>query len=535
MKEKEERLAQERSMKQACRFRLIADKGISVASIQSVLSDYLRYKKTNDLWCLVAPPATGPQTFGWHTYPSADWLCKTASLLYDLVGLAPNTKLQSTKLVKCLRAMYDHKELHVDIKKGTTIDDSFDKLDLTIRVLLNMIRTLKCNEFQRLKVQRSLTRQDWSKLEFVLDRVQLPAELMAASSQDEIEEEDVSRLRTVSVLNELPAASDSASADVSSFALVPCPVKSQQKQMGAAHGSLKPLPSVFQKHFAASEISHEEKPVPVECSKVTSASSKKTKLMEKILNLTNPVLDELKSTYQRHESKEGHKALTKTLFCGKFNLSEDSFQAGLAAGEFHEVIGKDGTLRYSWEVLEHTVAKGRDSKVTLKSETYLSKKDAAFEKTRLDGPFIGLFQKNQGQLAIASPAGQLALCDKEIELTPELWTQAQSQLSAATKFWENNLKEAKKLLQQVGVDNRDDDLYQEKDITQKIQKEKAILDHIWQWKETPENSGKPLTVKNYDDCMLASGKAGEALELRLAGAKGQANAIAARQRKAMEG
>jgi hypothetical protein len=133
----------------------------------------------------------------------------------------------------------------------------------------------------------------------------------------------------------------------------------------------------------------------------------------------------------------------------------------LAAGEFHEVIGKDGIVRYSWQVQEHTVSKGSDSRVTLKSETYLSKKDAAFEKTRLDGPFIGLFQKNQGQLAIASPAGQLALCDKEIELTPELWTQAQSQLSAATKFWENNLKEAKKLLQQVGVDNRDDDLYQE--------------------------------------------------------------------------
>lgn len=270
-------------MKQASRFRLVADKGISVASIQSVLSDYLRYKNTNDLWCLVAPPATGPQTFGWHTYPSADWLCKTASLLYDLVGLAPNTKLQSTKLVKCLRAMYDHKELHIDIKKGTTIDDSLDKLDLTIRVLLNMIRTLKCNEFQRLKVQRNLTRQDWSKLEFVLDRVQLPAELMAASSQDEIEEEDVSRLRTVSVLNELPAASDSASADGGCFALVPFPVKSQQKQMGSAHSSLKPLPSVFQKHFAASEISQEGTPVPVERSALTSASSKKTKLMEKIL------------------------------------------------------------------------------------------------------------------------------------------------------------------------------------------------------------------------------------------------------------
>jgi len=179
------------------------------------------------------------------------------------------------------------------------------------------------------------------------------------------------------------------------------------------------------------------------------------------LNLTNPVLDKLKSTYQRHESKDSHKALPKTLFCGKFNLSEDAFQVGLAAGEFQEVIGKDGKVRYSWQVQEHTVSKGSDSRVTLKSESYLTKKDAAFEKARLDGPFIGLFEKNKGQLAIAGPTGQLALCDKETELTAELWTQAQSQLSAAMKFWDNHIKEAKRLLQQVGGDNREDELYNE--------------------------------------------------------------------------
>ena len=39
IKEKEERLAQERSMKQASRFRLVADKGISVASKKSILSE----------------------------------------------------------------------------------------------------------------------------------------------------------------------------------------------------------------------------------------------------------------------------------------------------------------------------------------------------------------------------------------------------------------------------------------------------------------------------------------------------------------
>ena len=60
-------------------------------------------------------------------------------------------------------------------------------------------------------------------------------------------------------------------------------------------------------------------------------------------------------------------------------------------------------------------------------------------------------------------------------------------------------------------------------------KEKSILDHLWNWKETPD--GKPLAIVNYDGIMLASGKAGESLEMRLAGAKGQASALQARMKK----
>lgn len=60
-------------------------------------------------------------------------------------------------------------------------------------------------------------------------------------------------------------------------------------------------------------------------------------------------------------------------------------------------------------------------------------------------------------------------------------------------------------------------------------KEKGILEHVWNWKETPD--AKPLTIENYDSIMLASGKAGESLEMRLAGARGQANALQARMKK----
>ena len=173
------------------------------------------------------------------------------------------------------------------------------------------------------------------------------------------------------------------------------------------------------------------------------------------LDLNNPVLNEVKNTFQRNESKDISKALTKTLFCGKFNLSEDAFQAGLAAGEFSEVIGKDGKTRYAWQELEHTVSKGVDTSASVSSETYLSKKDGAFESFRMDNIFIGLFKKN-AKLSIGNQGQQLALCDVQRPLSEELWSQAQGQLTAAVKFFDAQLQQAKKLLSVV-----DEELYQE--------------------------------------------------------------------------
>ena len=179
------------------------------------------------------------------------------------------------------------------------------------------------------------------------------------------------------------------------------------------------------------------------------------------LNLSNPALSELKSCYSKTESKDTHKALRKTLFKGKFNLTEDAFQEGLTAGEFAEVVGEDGKVRYSWQSLQHTSAKGSGSEAQLKSEAFLTKKDAKFESMRVGSCFFGLFKKTKGQLALPGSGQTLALCDKEVELTPELWTQAQAQLSQAKEFWDKHIRDAKKLLQQLGDDNKQDDLYVE--------------------------------------------------------------------------
>lgn len=227
VKQKEDQAALERSLKQGTRVRLLADRGISAAALQSQLGEFLRFQKSKDLWCYIAPPPTGPQQYGWHTYPHPEWLAKTAPMLYDLVGLAPNTKLQSSKLVTCLKGLMDSNELEVQVKQGRSVQDTLDQLDLTIRILLNMVRTVKCQELQRIKVQRSLSKQDWMKIELVLDRVKLPAELMAAGSLGALEEEEVP-LRTICATSNMDGQRDASPVSSSSsvLSLVPYqPVK----------------------------------------------------------------------------------------------------------------------------------------------------------------------------------------------------------------------------------------------------------------------------------------------------------------------
>ena len=69
-------------------------------------------------------------------------------------------------------------------------------------------------------------------------------------------------------------------------------------------------------------------------------------------------------TYTKSEAARKQKSLSKTLFKGKFNLTDD-FLTGLANGEFFEVQDISGATKYSWDLLEHTTAKG----ITDSSET----------------------------------------------------------------------------------------------------------------------------------------------------------------------
>lgn len=234
--QKLEAQAADRCARQQARIRLTADPTLAVSSIQKVLTEYMRHHQTKDLWSLVAPPPNGPHEYGWHTAPQPEWVSKTCGLLYDLVGLAPNTKLHSTKLVKAMKAMIEQKDMAVELRRGQTLTSCLDRMDLTIRVLLNQVRTLKCNSMQRGKVCRMLGAEDKLKLEMLLERVVLPKELLQADPS--FEEDDVP-LGTISVAASVPVEQ--------SMALAVVPYGGQAGGGKTSKGSvLSALPKIFQ-------------------------------------------------------------------------------------------------------------------------------------------------------------------------------------------------------------------------------------------------------------------------------------------------
>ena len=180
--------AEEKSSKQSGRFRLVADATISVAAIQEVLTRHVHLKQEKQIWALICPPPSGPLSYGWHSKPEPEWLMKVASLLYDLLEICPNTKLHSKKVVAALKAMQQNHDVFFPETKHATALDMMDKVDVTLRVFLSMLRQLKCSHIASKRTYKMLSKVEQCKLSALLDRVILPPQFLAGESFDEDDE-----------------------------------------------------------------------------------------------------------------------------------------------------------------------------------------------------------------------------------------------------------------------------------------------------------------------------------------------------------
>lgn len=251
---KMQELALDKSQKMASRTRLQADPSISVSALEQVVRDFLVHKESRDIWGLLMPPPSGPMSYGWHTQPCGEWLMKTSGLLFDCVALAQNTKLHSAKVQKCFKALHASKDVELRIKKGKTMDDCIDEIDLTLRILLNMVRTLKCNRQHRQRVMRSLCKADQVKLELILQRVVLPPEIMALASEENLCDEDAADRPAQIIVCTKELCPDTQEKDQSLVPYVPPqePTQPEVPRKSASAMFLSPLPSIFAKILGTS-------------------------------------------------------------------------------------------------------------------------------------------------------------------------------------------------------------------------------------------------------------------------------------------
>ena len=189
-------LAKEKSAKQSDKARLIADPYITNNSLVECLGNFMRHKASKDLWSLISPPPGFPSSYGWHSLPHGEWLLKASSLLYELLGVAVNSKIQSKKLCKALLSMHQQHDLQLRTWGGHTVSDACDKLDFTIRVLMSMLRQLKASSILKTKVFRSLSKREQRCLDLVLARLQLPAEFIIDEPEHEDEDGKVNEICT---------------------------------------------------------------------------------------------------------------------------------------------------------------------------------------------------------------------------------------------------------------------------------------------------------------------------------------------------
>eukprot|EP00438_Fugacium_kawagutii_P024477 Skav209976 [mRNA] locus=scaffold1046:8955:10073:- [translate_table: standard] len=99
-------------------------------------------------------------------------MSKCAGLVYDILDYAPNTKLASSKVKAALKDMIRNKSLHVPCVPGN-VDGILDRIDLSLRLVLNMFREAAVKPHVTSKVFRSLPREEAQRVQMAIDKVQL--------------------------------------------------------------------------------------------------------------------------------------------------------------------------------------------------------------------------------------------------------------------------------------------------------------------------------------------------------------------------
>lgn len=145
------------------------------------IRNFVLFKDCKDLQSLITP--SGYRSISWNTAPDGDWLLRMASLAYDLLQIAPNTKIGGKKLTDAIKKLLETG----DVTNGSGRDAGkfTDLCSLLIRICLAQFRVLKRDMTKRSIVFRRLEKEDRTRFILILERIQLPAEFDDQSDDEQ--------------------------------------------------------------------------------------------------------------------------------------------------------------------------------------------------------------------------------------------------------------------------------------------------------------------------------------------------------------
>lgn len=144
--------------------RLVADPAIAVSDLMKCIRNFVLFKDCKDLQSLITP--SGYRSISWNTAPDGDWLLRMASLAYDLLQIAPNTKIGGKKLTDAIKKLLETG----DVTNGSGRDAGkfTDLCSLLIRICLAQFRVLKRDMTKRSIVFRRLEKEDRTRFILIL-------------------------------------------------------------------------------------------------------------------------------------------------------------------------------------------------------------------------------------------------------------------------------------------------------------------------------------------------------------------------------
>lgn len=153
------------------------------------------------------------------------------------------------EVTKALRSLYHNRRMN--IPPGMLLDETVDQIDLCLRVLLSMIRSMKMSKVASERVFRNLSKNEQTGLELILKKVALPVEML--SGEPFILEDEATSVGMEFTMNPKPkwaeplAIMDGEIKHTSASTTQHPKEPPQSSPRQAGQGSLQPLHSIFSK------------------------------------------------------------------------------------------------------------------------------------------------------------------------------------------------------------------------------------------------------------------------------------------------